>query len=93
MKVMLTAFAIIAMLCTAFATLSAVVFCLAGGANATPEQIRALKLWMLGLTLLGVAGVGVGICLLGAGQPGWAAGVSFSPTVVIGVILLIAMLK
>lgn len=84
---------ILAMVCTALATLTAVVFCLAGGANATPAQIRALKLWMLGLTLLGAAGLTVGIFLLRAGQPGWAAGVSFAPVVVIGVIFLVALLK
>lgn len=93
MKPMLTALAIIAMLCTAFVTLTAVVCCAAGGANSTPEQIHALKLWMLGLTLLGLAGIGVGIFLLRAGQPGWAAGVSISPAVVMVFILIIALLK
>jgi hypothetical protein len=48
---------------------------------------------MLGLTLLGVAGIGVGIFLLRAGQPGWAASISFAPVVIIGVILLVALLK
>ena len=90
---MLTALAIIAMLCTAFVTLSAVVFCAAGGANSTPEQIRGLKIWMLGLTLIGLAGITVGIFLLRAGQPGWAAGVSFFPSVVMVSILIVALLK
>ena len=90
---MLIALAIVAMLCTAFATLSAIVFCLAGGANSTPEQIRALKLWMLGLTLLGLTGITVGIFLLRAGQPGWAAGVSFAPAVIMATILAVALLK
>lgn len=93
MKSTLIALAIVAMLCTAVATLTAVVFCLAGGANATPAQIRALKFWMLGLTLLGVAGIGGGIFLLRAGQPGWAAGVSFAPSVIMGLILAVALLK
>lgn len=93
MKSTLIALAIVAMLCTAVATLTAVVFCLAGGANATPAQIRALKLWMLGLTLLGVAGIGGGIFLLRAGQPGWAAGVTFAPSVIMGLILAVALLK
>jgi hypothetical protein len=93
MKTLLLVVTILAMLCTAFTTLSAVVFCLAGGANATPEQIRALKLWMLGLTLLGVVGIGAGIFLLRAGQPGWAAGISFMPTVIMGVILIVALIK
>ena len=84
---------ILAMLCTAIATLTAVVFCMGMGANAKPPEIRALKFWMLGLTLLGVAGITVGILLLRAGQPGWAAGVSFAPTVLFGLILAVALLK
>jgi hypothetical protein len=90
---MLIALAIVAMLCTALATLTALVFCMAGGANSTPEQIRALKLWMLGLTLLGLTGITVGIFLLRAGQPGWAAGVSFAPAVIMATILAVALLK
>ncbi|MEK7781916.1 MAG: hypothetical protein AAB370_10500 [Verrucomicrobiota bacterium] len=90
MKLLLPIFA---MVCTVLATLTALVFCMAGGANSTPAQIRALKLWMLGLTLLGVAGITVGIFLLRAGQPGWAAGVSFAPVVIMSLILMIALLK
>lgn len=93
MKSLLIATAIVAMLGTALATLTAVVFCLGMGANAKPPEIRALKLWMLGLTLLGVAGITVGIFLLRAGQPGWAAGVSFAPVIVIGMIFLVALIK
>ena len=93
MKSLLITAAIIAMICTALATLTAIVFCLGMGANAKPPEIRALKLWMLGLTLLGLAGIGTGIFLLRAGQPGWAAGVSFTPSVIIGVIFLVALLK
>jgi hypothetical protein len=84
---------ILAMVCTVLATLTALVFCMAGGANSTPAQIHALKLWMGGLSLLGVAGVVVGIVLLRAGQPGWAAGAAFAPTIIFGIILGIALLK
>jgi uncharacterized membrane protein YozB (DUF420 family) len=84
---------ILAMVCTVLATLMAVVFCLAGGANATPEQIHALKLWMAGISLLGVAGVVAGILLIRAGQPGWASVAAFAPTVIFGIILLIALLR
>lgn len=93
MKAMLIALAILAMVGTALATLMAVVFCLAGGANSTPAQIRTLKLWMLGLTLLGGAGITVGIFLLRAGQPGWAAGVSIAPALIMATILSVALLK
>lgn len=92
MKPMLIALAILGMVCTAFATLMALVFCMAGGANSTPAQIRAIKLWMLGLTLLGAAGVTAGIFLLRAGQPGWAAGVSFAPAFIMATILAVALL-
>lgn len=81
------------MLCTAFATLVAVVFCLGMGANAKPSEIRALKLWMVALVLLGVSGVTWGIFLLRAGQPGWAAGVSLAPTGVMLILLVMEMLK
>lgn len=84
---------ILAMVCTVLATLTALVFCMAGGANSTPAQIRALKLWMVFISLLGVAGVVAGIILIRAGQPGWASLVAFAPTIIFGIILLIALLK
>ena len=93
MKSMLIAASIFAMICAALATAIAVVFCLGMGANAKPPEIRALKLWMLGLTLLGVSGIGTGIYLLRAGQPAWAAGISFAPVVIIGVIFTVALMK
>lgn len=83
---------ILAMVCTVLATMMAVVFCLAGGANATPEQIRALQLWMAGISLLGAVGVVVGILLIRAGRPGWASLAAFAPTVIFGIILFIALL-
>jgi hypothetical protein len=83
---------IAAMVVTVFVTLCAVVFCMAGGANSTPAQIRALKLWMAGLTLLGAAGVTAGIMLMRAGQPGWAAGAAILPSVIMIVILIVAMI-
>lgn len=82
-----------AMICTALATLTAIVFCLAGGANSTPAQIRALKFWMAGLSLIGVAGIVVGVLLIRAGQTNWAAAAAFAPTVIFGIILGIALLK
>jgi hypothetical protein len=93
MKHLPLAATIVAMVCTALVTLTAVVFCAAGGANSTPAQIRTLKLWMLGLTLLGLAGIGAGVLLLRVGQPGWAAGVSFVPVVIMGLILVVALVK
>lgn len=86
-------FPIFAMICTVLATLTALVFCMGMGANAKPPEIRALKLWMLGLTLLGLAGITISIFLLRAGQPGWAAGVAIAPTVIMSLILAVALLK
>ena len=84
---------ILAMIGTALATLTALVFCMAMGANSTPAQLRALKLWMAGLSLLGVAGVVVGIILIRAGQPNWAAVAAIAPTVIFALILGISLLK
>ena len=92
MKSLLPAAAIVAMIATVLATLTAVVFCMAGGANSTPEQIRALKLWMAGLTLLGVAGITAGIFLMRAGQHGWAAGAAILPAVIMVLILIVALI-
>jgi hypothetical protein len=84
---------ILAMICTVLVTLTALVFCMAGGANSTPAQIRALKFWMAGLSLLGLAGIVAGVFLMRAGLPGWAAGAAFLPTVIMAIILMIALLK
>jgi len=84
---------IFAMICTALATVTALVFCMAMGANSTPAQIRVLNLWIGGLALLGVAGIVVGILLLRAGLPGWAAGVSFAPVIVMCLIFGVTLLK
>ncbi|HMO63610.1 MAG TPA: hypothetical protein PKE47_00005, partial [Verrucomicrobiota bacterium] len=84
---------VLAMVCSAFFTLSALVFCMGMGANAKPPEIRALKLWMLGLSLLGGAGVTIGIFLIRAGHPGWASLAAFVPTVIFAIILAIALLK
>jgi hypothetical protein len=84
---------ILAMIGTALATVTALVFCMAMGANSTPAQIRALKLWMGGLSLLGVAGVVAGIILIRAGQPNWAAVAAIAPTIIFALILGIALLK
>lgn len=81
------------MVCTVLATLTAIVFCLAGGANASPAQISALNLWIAGFSLVGLAAVVVGIILIRSGQPGWAALAAFAPTVIFGILLLVTLLK
>jgi hypothetical protein len=84
---------IAAMICTAITTLTAVVFCMGGGANASPAQIRELKLWMAGLSLLGLGGIVASIFLIRAGQNSMAAGVAIAPTVIIILILFVALIK
>ncbi len=81
------------MACTVFATLGAITFCAGMGANAKPGEIRVLKLWMLGLTLLGLSGITGGILLWREGQPLWAAGASFAPALIMLLILIIGLLK
>lgn len=88
MKPLLVITAVGAIISTIVATLAAVVFCLAGGANSTPAQIHTLKLWMLGCTLGGALGVGAGIWLLRLGSAGWATGAAILPTVIMGAILV-----
>lgn len=82
---------VLAMLATAFATLTALVFCLGMGANAKPPTIRALKFWMAGIFLLGGAGIVVGFLLMRTGQTDWAAVAAFAPTVILCVILIVAL--
>ena len=93
MEFLLNTAAFFAMLCTAFATLCAITFCMGMGANAKPHEIRALKFWMLGLTLLGASGITAGIFLLRAGQPGWSACASVAPAIIMALILAVALLK
>ncbi|MDP3072333.1 MAG: hypothetical protein Q8N18_18725 [Opitutaceae bacterium] len=92
MKSLLPTAAIAAMIVTVLVTFCAIVLCLAGGANATPAQVRSLKLWMLGLTLLGGGGVTAGIFLMRAGQHSWAAGAAILPAVIMVLILIVALI-
>lgn len=92
MKALLITAAILAMLGTAFVTLCALTFCMGMGANAKPAEVRALKLWMAGLTLLGMTGIGVGIQLLRVGQPGWSIAASGTPSVIMVLILIVALI-
>ena len=55
--------------------------------------LMALVFCMVVIALLGVARVVVGILLIRAGQPGWASVAAFAPTVIFGIILLIALLR
>lgn len=81
-----------AMLCTVVVTLAMLVFCSAMGANASPAAIAALKMWMLGLSVLSLAGIVVALVLMRS-QPNLAAGIAILPSLIIGVIFVISLLK
>jgi hypothetical protein len=80
-----------AMACTGGATLLMLGFLLAGAANASADQLRSMKLWAGGLGLLALVCVIAGILLMRQGRSGHAAVVAFAPTVVMGLILLVAV--
>lgn len=84
---------ILAMVCTAGATLIMLVFMMAGAANAGPEQIRSMKRWAWVLGLLALIGVVAGIALLRHDRSTLAAVVAFAPTVVMGGALVVSLLK
>ena len=90
---MMKVLSVLAMLGTVLTTLTMLVFCLGMGANASPAGIRTLKLWMSGLSLLGLAGVVAGIVLIRAGQLRWAAGAAILPAVIMAMIFLVALLN
>ena len=81
------------MVVTAIATLTAIVFCMLGGANSTPAQIHTIKLYMIGFSLLGLAGVVVSIVLLRAGQHTWSAWAAFLPAILMLMIFIVAVNK
>ncbi|HEX2617027.1 MAG TPA: hypothetical protein VHL57_05750 [Flavobacteriales bacterium] len=84
---------IAAMICTAGATLLMLVFTMAGMANSTPEQLRSMKWWAGGLSLLSLACVTIGALLLRQGRSELAALVAFLPTAIMGTIFLVQVLK
>ncbi|MEO6005233.1 MAG: hypothetical protein ABIZ04_09575 [Opitutus sp.] len=84
---------IVGMVITLIVTLTAIVFCMLGGANSTPAQIHVIKLWMAGLSLLGLAGVVASIFLLRAGLHNGATWAAFSPSILILIIFIIAVNK
>ncbi len=85
--------AILAMVATGMVLLVMLVCCMAMGANAQPSEIRSLKYWMVGLTVMSLAGIVAGLVLLRYSQPEWSAGASILPAVVMVVIALVALFK
>ncbi len=81
------------MICTVLGTLTAVVFCMGMQANASASAIRQIKIWMMGISVLSLVALVAAGFLMHAGQPESAAGVAFAPTVVLGILLIVALLK
>lgn len=93
MNLLLTITAIASMLGTVVATLVAIVFCLAGGANATAESIHRLKMIMLGCTLGSVLCLGVAVWMLTHQRPGTSAIVAILPAIVMGATFLVKLMN
>ena len=66
---------------------------MAMGANAKTPEVRALKPWMAAISFLSLTGVGMGVLLMRAGEPDWAALATFAPMVILGITLLVALLQ
>lgn len=81
-----------AILCTAAISLTMLVFCSAMGANASPAAIAALKMWMIGLSVLSLAGIVAALVLMRS-EPNLAAGIAILPSLIIGLIFVISLLK
>lgn len=78
-----------AMLLSGFLTLMMVVFTLAGMANARPEQLRTLELWVGGFILVYVGSLVASIVLLRKGRVGNAILVALAPTMVMCLLVLV----
>ncbi|MBL9127545.1 MAG: hypothetical protein JNL97_07860 [Verrucomicrobiales bacterium] len=91
MKALQVVAVLLALAGTGLTTVTAVVFCLGMGANATEAQLRSIEAWAWGLSLMGAAGMAGGITLLRLGRPGWAVGIAVAPCFVFLSILVVAL--
>ena len=78
------------MLCTAFVTVLMLVFMVAGAANSNAEQLRSMKLWAGGLSLLSVGCIVAGIVLMRYDRFGLATIVAFVPVAVMFIIFAVS---
>jgi hypothetical protein len=85
--------AIFSMLFTIVATVTMLVFCMAAGANASPDSIRRLKIYMVSFSLLSL------LCLVAAGlllygkKTGWSAGIALAPSILMGITLILKLIR
>ncbi|MGV3707788.1 MAG: hypothetical protein ACO1Q7_03035 [Gemmatimonas sp.] len=83
---------VVANACSVLATLMAITFCMAGGANASPEAIRNLKAAMIGFAIVGVLGLLGSILLRRTGYE-HATLVAFAPTLIVIVMFIVAYVR
>lgn len=93
MTYLLYLIAVLAICCTVVITLTAIVFCMSMGANLSPEEIRLLRNWVFGFTVLGIAGVMIAVLLMRSGFPGWGAIAATIPCIISIVVFVVAVLK
>ena len=78
-----TVIAVFALLAGAIASLMMLTMCMAGGANSTPAQIHAIKMWMLVIAFGGLVTFVGGIWLTATGRAWIGAGVGGLPAAVV----------
>lgn len=87
MKVLQIIGAIAAMIFTAVSTVTMWIFAAASLANANPDSIQRVKIWVLNFSLLSFSGIGIGIWLLVGKRYGLSSGVSLLPAAVMFIAL------
>ncbi len=86
--------AVAAMILTIGSMATMWVFSAAALANNTdPTAVREVGWWVLGFSLLCVAGIGAGIRLVFRGRPGWSAVASLFPAMVMFLALAYQLVK
>jgi hypothetical protein len=70
-----------------FMTLSTLVLCVAGMANSNDQQMRQMKLLMLGIGAFGLGCIVAAVLLMLTGHAWWGAGVGLLPTAVLIVLI------
>ena len=86
------ALAILTLVVSSAASLFFIVFCLAGGANASQRHILILKCAMIGMLLTWVGATGGGIWAMIAGRLGLAIGLGALPTALATLLVVVALI-
>lgn len=77
-----TILAVLSLAAGALGSLMLLTLCMAGGANSTPAQIHAIKIWMLVIAVVGLVTFIGGVWLTASGRPWWGAAVGGLPMLV-----------